>query len=157
MEQYWMPKELDFENLRYCLDNYTTTQLYIREIGSVGGKVKINEKLENNSLDFTKDRSGLHIIIDTNERFTFPVEDYHKGFALAYERIKIKESGIEELISLSNTTDPNDPDLPQPRRSTLRIVLDNHLMEIDFNGKVKLKDHPWLVKPTWKYWTIEQK
>ena len=46
MEQYWMPKKLDFKNLRLCLDNYSADFLYIRLVGSAGGTVKINEKLK---------------------------------------------------------------------------------------------------------------
>jgi hypothetical protein len=33
MEQYWMPKELDFENLRLCLDNYSVENIFIRDCG----------------------------------------------------------------------------------------------------------------------------
>ncbi|MEA3514766.1 MAG: hypothetical protein U9R34_04780 [Nanoarchaeota archaeon] len=42
MDQYWMPKELDFENLRLCLDNYQSDFLYIRLVGSMGGEVGID-------------------------------------------------------------------------------------------------------------------
>ena len=34
MEQYWMPKKLDFKNLRLCLDNYPVDFLYIRLVVS---------------------------------------------------------------------------------------------------------------------------
>ena len=59
MEQYWMPKKLDFKNLRLCIDNYSANFLYIRLVGSAGGTVKVNEKLEGRTLNFRKDRSGL--------------------------------------------------------------------------------------------------
>lgn len=36
MEQYLMPKKLDFRNLRSCLDNYDADHLYIRLVGSKG-------------------------------------------------------------------------------------------------------------------------
>src|SRR3989339_373412 len=95
MEQYWMPKKLDFKNLRLCLDNYSPTFIYIRLVGSMGGTVKVNEKLE-------------------------------------------------------------DPNLPEPQKSTLRSVLDDHLIEIDFEGRINLKFHSWWDKPYWKYWTIDK-
>ena len=35
MEQYYLPQELDFENLRTCLDNYSAIDLFIRDCGGV--------------------------------------------------------------------------------------------------------------------------
>ena len=36
------------------------------------------------------------------------------------------------MVMLSHGIDPYDQNLPEPRKSTLRIVLENHLMEIVF-------------------------
>jgi len=160
MEQYQMPKELDFENLRLCIDNYSPTFLYIRLVGSVAAArgvdaFKIGEKLEDKTLDFRKDESGLYMLIDSNEVFHCPLKYYYKGFSLAYERIKPTEDGIGRRIMLGTGIDPYDPNLPEPRKSTLRTVLDNHLMEIDFKGRIHLKFHSWWYKPHLKYWTIK--
>ncbi len=154
MEQYWMPKRLDFKNLRLCLDNYPVDFLYIRLVGSSGGTVKVNENLKNRKLDFRKDKNGLLMLIDSREVFHFPLKDYQKGFSLAYERIKPTEDGIGRMVMLGTGIDPYDSNLPEPRRSFLRIVLDSHLMEIFFIGRVNLKFHSWWIKPHWKYWTI---
>ena len=156
MEQYWMPKESDFENLRLCLDNYPINFLYIRLIGSAGGTVKVNEGLEGRILDFRKDQSGLYMLIDSNEVFRFPLKDYQKGFSLAYERIEPTENGVGKMTILSHGIDPYDPSLPEPRRSFLRIVLDGHLMEIFFRGRVNIKFHSWWDEPHWKYWAIDK-
>ena len=156
MEQYWIPKELDFENLRLCLDNYSPNFLYIRLVGSMGGAVNVNEKLENRTLDFKKNKSGLYMLIDSNEVFHFPLKDYQKGFSLAYERIEPTEDGIGRMVMLSHGIDPYDPNLPEPRRSFLRNVLDHHLIEIFFKGRVNLKFHSWWNKPHWKYWAIDK-
>ena len=156
MEQYWMPKKLDFKNLRLCLENYSPNFLYIRLVGSRGGTVKVNEELENRTLDFKKDKSGLSLLIDAEEVFHFPLNDYQKGFSLAYERIEPTEDGIGRMVMLSMGIDPYDERLPEPRRSFLRTVLDNHLMEIFFEGRVNLKFHSWWQKPHWKYWTIDK-
>jgi len=134
-----MPKKLDFKNLRLCLNNYPTDWLFIRDCGGyesdgsyrIQGMTKVNEDLENKSLDFKKDRSGLHMFINKNEVFHFPLKDYYKGFSLAYEHIK-------------------------PKRSFLGIVLDNHLMEIFFKGRINIKFHSWCEKPHFKYWTIDK-
>lgn len=151
-----MPKALDFENLRLCLDNYYADFLYIRLVGSMGGTVKVNENLKGKVFDFKKDTSGLHLFIDSDEVFYFPLKDHKKGFSLAYKRIKLTEDGIGRIVMLSHGIDPYDPKLPEPQRSFLRIVLDNHLMEIFFKGRINLKFHSWWNKPDWKYWTIDK-
>ena len=88
--------------------------------------------------------------------FHFPLKDYQKGFSLEYRRIEPTEDGIGRMVILSHGIDPYDPNLPEPQKSTLRTVLDNHLMEIDFEGRINLKFHSWWDKPYWKYWTIDK-
>jgi hypothetical protein len=157
MEDYFIPKELDFEALRFCLDNYQPTGLYIRLKHSYGGAVKVNEGLEGRKLDFRKDDSGLHFLIDSKEVFHFPLKDYdgelQGSFSLEYERIKA-DDGVESLVIIQKGEDPYDPSLPEPRNSILRNVLDNHLLEITFKGRVNLKFHSWWHKPHWKYWMV---
>lgn len=156
MEQYWMPKKLDFKNLRLCLDNYIADFLYIRLMGSMGGTVKVNQCLKGKTLDFKRNKSGLYLSIDSDEVFHFPLKNYQKGFSLAYERIESTKDGIGKMVILSTGVDPYDPSLPEPNRSLLRTVLDDHLMEIIFWGRVNLKFHSWWKKPHWKYWTIDK-
>lgn len=148
-----MPKKLDFKNLRLCLDNYSADFLYIRLMGSRGGTVKVNESLENKTLDFKKVSSRLHLFIDSNEVFHFPLKDYQKGFSLAYERFF--EDGRMHIPG-GIADEPYNENLPEPSRSCLRTVLDNHLMEIFFKGRVNLKFHSWWDKPYWKYWTLDK-
>ena len=156
MEQYWMPKRLDFKNLRLCLDNYIADFLYIRLVGSMGGTVKINEDLKDRALDFRREESGLYLLIDSREIFHFPLKDYQEGFSLAYERVEPTKDGVGKMVILSQGIDPYDPNLPEPRRSFLRIVLDHHLMEVFFMGRVNLKFHSWWDKPNWKFWTVDK-
>lgn len=148
-----MPKDLDFENLRLCLDNYPADFLYIRLVGSRGGTVKVNEDLEDKTLDFRKDSSGLYLLVDSNEVFHFPLKRYDKGFSLAYERF-LEDGRMHIPRGVANN--PYDKNLPEPERSYLRTVLDHHLMEIFFKGRVNLKFHSWWEKPYWKYWTIDK-
>ncbi len=160
MEQYWTPDKLIFETLEFCLENYPPTNIYIRDCGGYrengkydwAGKTKVRKKLENRTLYFKKDDSGLHMLVDSDEVFHFPLKDYHKGFSIAYERIDSEG----RLIMLSGGIDPYDPNKPKPRQSTLRIILDAHLMEIDFEGRIELKFHSWWDKPYFKYWTVEK-
>lgn len=159
MEQYLMPKKLDFKNLRMCLDNYQASWLYIRLRGSAGGTVKVDETLEGKTLDFKRNRSGLYFLVDNIEVFHFPLKDYDKGFSLAYERIEPTEDGIGKKVYLypelyPRPWDPYNCNLPEPSTSILRNCLDNHLIEIFFKGRVHLKFHSWWVKPHWKYWQV---
>lgn len=164
MEQYWMPKELDFEHLRFCLDNYSADRIYIRDCGGYNpdgsyraqGLGKVNESLEGKSLDFRKDKSGLHMLIEGEEVFHFPLKDHTKGFSLAYERIRLTDDGIGRLVMSSTGVDPDDPELPEPNSSFLRNIFDNHLIEIFFNGRIPLEFHSWQKEPHWKYWMIKK-
>lgn len=151
-----MPKELDFENLRFCLDNYLTDSLYVRLVGSKGGTVKLDEDLEGRTLDFRKSSFGLYLLIDSAEVFHFPLKDYDKGFSLAYERIGQTANGDEIMIMLGTGINPDDGNLPEPRRSFFRNCWDDHLVEIYFKGKINLKFHSWWQEPHWKYWTIDR-
>jgi len=148
-----MPKRLDFKNLRLCLDNYPSIYLYIRLVGSMGGTVKVSEPLEGRMLDFKKNKNGLYMLVDKNELFHFPLQDYTKGFSLAYERVEPTGEGRKRVI-LSKGVDPYDPKLPEPTQSILRTVLDDHLMEISFDGRIDIRFHSWWNKPYWKYWTV---
>lgn len=152
MEQYQMPKELDFKNLRFCLDNYRVDSLYIRLVGSKGGTVKVNEDLKGKKLTFKKNKSGLYLFIDLKEVFHFQLKNYQKGFSLAYERY-FEDGRMHIPGGISDN--PYDLSLSEPRRSFLRTVLDDHLMEIFFKGRINIKFHSWWIKPHWKYWTID--
>jgi len=150
-----MPKRLDFRNLRLCLDEYASEFLFIRLTGSSGGTIKVNQELNNKKLDFRKNKNGLYMLIDNTEVFHFPLKDYTEGFSLGYERIQPTKDGVGRQIVLSTGIDPYDSNLPEPRKSILRTILDNHLMEISFKGRIDLKFHSWWIKPDWKYWTVE--
>lgn len=159
-----MPKKLDLKNLRFCLDNYTADHIFIRDCGGhnpdgsyrAQGLCKVSEELKDKKLDFKKDKTGLHILIDEKEVFHFPLKDYDKGFSLAYERIEQTQDGVGREIHLPCGVDPYDPKLPEPKSSTLRTILDDHLMEITFKGRIDLKFHSWWIKPHWKYWAIDK-
>ena len=160
MEQYITTSELYLENLRNCLDWYDASSIYIRDCGGIRedgkysnyGLTKVKDDLEGKTLDFQKDDSGLHIIIDSDKVFHFPLKNYNKGFSLAYDRIE--KTG--KMIILSHGVDPYDENLPEPRESFLRTVFDNHLMEISFSGRINLKFHSWWHKPHFKYWMIDK-
>lgn len=155
MEQYWTDKKLDWKHLRMCLDVMKPDWLYIRLVGSMGGTVKVDVSLKGHLLDFRKDRSGVHMLVDGEEVFHFPLEDYSKGFSIAYERVY--PDGRFHMGS-GGEGNPDNPELPRPRRSYLRTVLDDHLMEIFFKGKIPLEFHRWAYpnERTWRLYRIKE-
>ena len=164
MEQYRIPEELNFENLRLCLDHYIAERIIIRDLGGIredgryhmAGRQKVNEVLEGRTLDFRKDSSELYMLIDSEEVFHFHLDDYGIGFFVAYERILPTEDGIGRLVMLTHGVNPYDSTLPKPRVSFLRSVFDHHQMEIFFKGRIELEFHSWWKKPDWKYWTVKK-
>ena len=153
-----MPKHLDFKNLRKCIDEYVADEIYIRDCGGyredgsyrTNGMQKVNKKLKNKEFDFRKDKNGLHILINEKEIFHFTLKDHCKGFSLAYERFN--KEGIETILATG--LNPNDANLPNPTRSFLRTVMEDHLMEIYFKGKILLKPYNGKLKETYQQWTI---
>jgi hypothetical protein len=161
MERYYLPKELDFDNLRLCLDNHEAYRLFIRRAGYKGGAVKVDERLEGKKLDFTKDENGLSLLIDSSEVFQFPLKDYDKsrqwGLILAYERFAKDAEGKGSRLPFCGGRDPYDPSLPEPLSTVLRHDLDDHVLEIYFNGRIGLKFHSDGEWPQTKFWTVAEK
>jgi hypothetical protein len=151
MEQYWLRKEDDWKHLRLCLNNHEPDWLYIRLVGSRGGDVKVNEDLTGRTLDFKTGEDGLHMLIDSTLAFHFPLEQYWKGFSLAYERFD--DNGVMHIEG-GIPDEPYSPLKNEPVRSFLRTVLDEHLMEIFFKGRVYIDFHSWWEEPYWKHWKI---
>ena len=145
--------KLDFENLRYCLDNYTAEFLFISLKGSYGGMTKYRKEISKNNLDFEKKASSLKMYVDDIKVFTFPLKNYDKGFNIEYERRDKngRSINIQDILD-----DPDRTDLPKVNKSIFKIVLDKYLMEIDFQGKIKLEKHSWYDKPYTHYWTVKK-
>jgi hypothetical protein len=164
MEQYQLPKELDFQHLQLCIDEYTPTNLFIRDCGAIRengrysaqGLKKVDQRLKNRILDFSVGENSLEMLIDNESVFSFVLDEgYHKGFSLAYHRVEKDGTGV----MLPTGVDPYDSSLPEPTSSLLRIILSDenyisHMMEIEFDGRVHLAFHSWWEEPHWKYWKI---
>jgi hypothetical protein len=157
MEQYYIPKKLDFECLRTCLDSYKCENIFIRYVGSQGGNNKVNEDLNERILDFKKSQTKLDFLIDSQKIYSFDLKPYKKNnmsFTLAYER-KYPDGRI---VMLGGGFDPYDKSLPEPHSSKLRHCFEanniSHLVEITFNGRVDLEFDSWKDKPNFKYWKV---
>ena len=160
-----MPQEFDFENLRYCLDNFEAEHIFIRDCGGyepngsyrMQGKQKVREDLQGRVLDFCRDEKSLYFTIDGEDIFHFTLEDYgkderDKGFSVAYERFY--DDG--KMVMLPRGFNPDATNLPEPRTSTLRHILDRHLLEITFKGKIPLEFHSWMQEPHFAYWNVKK-
>ncbi|HYD03006.1 MAG TPA: hypothetical protein VEC16_01790 [Alphaproteobacteria bacterium] len=157
MEQYWMPRTKDFQNLRTALNNYECTNIFIRDIGSHGGKCRLNENLGDKKLTFKVHLKNkiLEFLIDSNKAYDLDLKSYYTknqmGFSLAYERIRPDNS----IVMLSQGIDPYDKELPEPKSSTLRQCIDEKLLEITFKGRVHLEFYSWWQKKKdLKYWKV---
>lgn len=158
-----MGKEKDWDHLRLCLDTYNPLKIYIRDCGGyesdggfrIQGKRKVCELLEDRTLDFLVAQKKLHMLVDQEEIFCFPLQQrYQRGFTVAYERFLQDEEGLERMVHLSHGENPYDPRFPEPKRTILRIDIDNHLMEITFDGRIHLAFDSWMKKPHFAYWKV---
>jgi len=126
MEQYVMPKGLDWVNLRKCINQYSSDSIYIRLVGCKGGTVKVDESLEGRTLNFRREKPNTIFSIDNQDVFTFTNKGFtdEKGFSLAYERFypPDEKCNQERMVILSHGENPNDHMLPEPRRSFLSTV-----------------------------------
>jgi len=133
MKQYWMAQEEDFRNLRYCLDNYTTEQVFVQTLCTRGGKILIDEKLNKRKFDLEKDDSGLYLLLDSKKIFHFTLQKYDRGFSMTYNHE------------------------PNPEKSALINFIDNKMFWIIFDGKIPLKFHSWWDEEYGlKYWTADK-
>lgn len=131
MTQYLMKKERDFENLQRALDNYKAIRFHIRPFSLGHETLVINKNLENKILSFLNNE-GLTFFVDNIEIIKLPLKNYSGGFKLEYRDKK-------DMRIYPYYTDPNDHNMPIPATSLFRHVLDDLLLEIDFEGKIRLE------------------
>lgn len=132
MEQYVIDPLIYYETIRKALTNFRAKHIFIRYMGSAGGKIIINECLDGKIININKTTDGLLILIDERERFLYKI--YKEGlanWAIAYFR----------KIGLYLSIGPNFPDeaLPPVKETILRSANHSFLMEITFEGKIPLR------------------
>jgi hypothetical protein len=133
MVQYMMRKEKDFEHLQLTLDNYKLMNLFIRPCFT-GDHTKeiINLELKNENFKFIK-KKDLTILINEKPIIIFPLKWYRRGFSVEYLNEK-------RIPAWNEYYHPMDLDLPKVSSTLLRNDLDGLLIEIEFQGKIKLKE-----------------
>lgn len=140
MKQYEICPKLFYDNIQKALKNFEPEHLFIRKVGSMGGKIIINKNLKIKKMDIEKTKDGLWIIIDDKKIFFWELAETIKTikgwpkiqkFAIAYFK--------RGQIPLSTGIDPNDKTLPLVEESVLRAANKYYFLEITFNGKIPLK------------------
>ncbi|MCR4327485.1 MAG: hypothetical protein NUV46_02800 [Nanoarchaeota archaeon] len=153
MTQYLMRKEKDFENLKNSIDLYDSLLFHVSPSGrfSKNKEIVINESLEGKKLDFYFD-NGI-IFLSDKKIIYLPLVSYDSGFKMEYRTDK-------NMRIYPYNLHPNDPDMPEVKRSVLRNVIDGLLIEISFKGKIILEydDHPKNLKNLMtNFWKVSKK
>lgn len=154
MEQYELAPKIAYGDIRFCLKVLEPEKIFIRNRGSHGGQVQLNENLLNRALNIQRIGQGLSIEIDGSEVFLFELDNLGKRFSLAYERVNKDNS----RVCLSTGINPNDPNLPEPVYSFFRSANRHYLFELFFPGKIPLQYHSMFDKEAgWKHWKVDRK
>jgi hypothetical protein len=169
MEQYELPPQKCYDMLTWALKNFAAESVYIRLVGSRGGTVKVNEPLERKRLSIKRRRDGLQILINSKEVFLFKTTSIRKNsrisgkcWAIAYfrvdkqNRMHYASTGYPNLRE-PQYTGPDDPKLPEVKKTIFRAVNLDHLIEIVFSGKIPIKRTNILAcgVKDWYYWEID--
>ena len=110
MEQYELPRRSFLKNIRKALKHVKPEAIFIRFVGSRGGGVMVNEDLTNKTLSLFRAKDGLKILIDGKEGFFHYAHSSYPNPQEPY-------------------TGPEDPALPPVRKSILRSVNREYLIE----------------------------
>ncbi|MCA9487880.1 MAG: hypothetical protein KC516_02875 [Nanoarchaeota archaeon] len=134
MTQYLTKKRRDLENLNYVLENYAAEFIVISPFSLGNRKGLVSKNLSGKSLEmqikdemiFFVDKKPI-IKIDKNKH-------YINGFKIEYRDEKL-------MRIYPYYDDPNEPILNFiVKKTTLRNGIDDWLIEITFDGKIKLFD-----------------
>lgn len=167
MEQYELRPSEYYRSLNYALEHFKAEHLFIRLVGSQGGTVKVSERLQSQKLEFRRCRDGLRVILDGKEVFLYKQTSFKKDtklsgkmWSLAYWR-----ENVDGMMFHGNGypnprdpyTGPDDPRLPEVKRTMFRSVNRDHLIEVTFTGKIPIVCTGQLVSSIkdWFYWQIK--
>jgi hypothetical protein len=173
MEQYEIPPRLCNKVIQTALKYFEPEYLFIRWVGSLGGKTEVAEELEGKKLNVHYSKIGFEFFINNVSRFLFkfstspaiPKYVWGKQWAFAYQRFTKSKSGSPiDVIWVAATgypypgeiyTDPDDPRLPKVRSTVLRCANATHLVEITFKGEIPIIKTGTKISGIWDYYTID--
>lgn len=154
-EQYQIYPNILYEDITHCIENYPIKSIFIREIGSQGGRTKVREDLEDKTISFKQKPNGLSVIIDNSEVFMFEQnDDFSRNFSLYYERFP-GEDGVIHMLPTG--IDPDDPTLPPVKTSSFRGANMNYFIVLSFEGNIPLAPFPTCeTYRSLKYWCVNR-
>jgi hypothetical protein len=170
MEQYEISPRTCNKVIQAAIQYFEPEFLFVRWVGSEGGKIEVAERLQGKRLDVRHLKSGFEFLIDGVSRFLFkfstspalPRCTLGKRWSFAYERFA--KRGAVDVIWTASTgypylgaiyTGPDDPRLPEPRSTVLRSVNDTHLAELTFKGKIPIMKTGQKMSGVWEYYAID--
>lgn len=141
-EQYDLDGKSYVQSIAVAIINYRPAYLYIRDVGSMGGTVRVSRRLRRNDLlVIERVRGGFSVRVNGAEVFFFAVTrspGYMWGtlWRLEYWR---QHPGAVSAASINGPYEnPDDSRLSEIKESVLRSVDFGHLIEVRFRGKVHL-------------------
>lgn len=168
MEQYEIPTNRYFENIQKALKHFQAKHIFIRFMGSLGGKTVFNEKVKDKKLSITREKYGIWIKINGKKSFFYEIKKRSTGgcwgseWSIAYRRFY--PDGKEHLArgcypnSFEKYLGPKDPRLPEVKQTIFRVGNESYLLEITFSVKIPIKKVSLI--PGYKdiyYWEIDLK
>ncbi|MBU6500305.1 MAG: hypothetical protein KGJ89_00540 [Patescibacteria group bacterium] len=139
MEQYEIAPKIFLETVKCALSLRKPEYIFIRQVGSAGGKTIVSIELRNKNLSLQKTRGGIKIIVNKKEIFFWRTSRSllsGKQWSIAYERWDENNRLHHAVTGYEN---PDDNALPRIVKTFLRAVSsDRHYGEIRFNGKISI-------------------
>lgn len=170
MEQYELSPSRYYPALCDALEFFKAESVYIRLVGSCGGTVKVDVDVSQKKLSFKRRRNGLEVIIDGQTRFLFEQSSPKKyqgvtgkRWAIAFLRIDKQGRMHHASTGYPNFQEPHilgpdDPQLPEVKKTVFRACNRDHLIEVTFTGKVPVRRLNRKVFPKqehWHYWDLD--
>lgn len=138
MEQYEIAPEIFLETLERAFCLYKPEHIFIRQIGSQGGKTMVRVDLKGKRLDVKKVCGGFNFLVNRKVVFFWKTTQKHnrisgKNWSLAYER---QYANGEFHYASCGYNNPDYPNLPKVTKTTFRAVNENYFAVITFDDKI---------------------
>jgi hypothetical protein len=139
------------KNIKVLLDNYQARELFVRPFSLSYNKMCAYAKIVDGNIAFLFDKERLNIIINNNVELKFEYKKDKEIFKIEYERYLDGSRWYKP-----DYINPNLEGIPIPKKSVLRNVIEGYLVEIEFDGHVKIIEDQKIVNKNSiaDYWKI---
>ncbi|MDE2001038.1 MAG: hypothetical protein KGI60_00545 [Patescibacteria group bacterium] len=147
MEQYELPPKKYRGMLAWAIRNFPLEYIYIRDKGSSGGSVHVNENMRGKKLSLKFVARGMRVIIDGKAAAVLHKYDsdlFDIRWTIAYYR-EYRDGRQHYAITgyphpqEPQYSGPDDSLLPEVKRTVFRSVIGAQLIEITFTGKIPIR------------------